>query len=250
MKFNINYFKKIFSKSNIHSFDFVYIYSDFRFFLSQNLNNQKFIQQFIKIFLKNNQTIIVPSFSYSKKIFDVKKTKSEVGFLSNFLLKDKLSLRSNHPIFSYLAIGPKKNIVNSVGKSAFGIGCLHSKLLFNNCAFLHIGRKLIYGNTLIHHVEQNLNAKYRFEKKFKTKVYHGKKFIGSNFKAFVRKNNNKLSSFTFEKIIKNKKIRKLIVKLNNEKDLKSIFCYSFDDFYLLLHELYLKDNNIFIKKKS
>jgi aminoglycoside N3'-acetyltransferase len=248
MKFNSNYVKKKILNSNLLEFDIIYIYSDFRFFFSQNNNQVAFLNDILNIFLKNKKTIIIPTFSYTKTNYHVDKTKSSVGFLSNFLLNSKNSIRSHHPLFSYLANGPKKKIVNNIGKSAFGNNCLHSKLLFNNCAFFHIGRSLDQGNTLVHHVEQNLNAEYRFDKIFKSKVYKNNEFIGTNFKAFVRRKFNKSTEFTFKKILKNNKLKKLIVNLNKEKDLKSIFYYPYDEFYFLLHEQYIKNNNIFIKK--
>jgi aminoglycoside N3'-acetyltransferase len=249
MKFNSSYFKKKILNSNLLEFDLIYIYSDFRFFFSQNKNQITFLNNILDIFLKNKKTVIVPAFSYTKTNYYVNKTKSSVGFLSNFLLNNKNSLRSHHPLFSYLAIGPKKKIVKNIGKSAFGNNCLHSKLLFNNCAFFHIGRSLDQGNTLVHHIEQNLNAVYRFDKTFKSKVYKNSKYIGTNFKAFVRRKFCKSTEFTFQKILKSKKLKKLIVNLNQKKDLKSLFYYSFDEFYFFLNEQYINNNNIFIKKK-
>ncbi len=247
MKFNINYFKKILNNPIFNRFDYIYIYSDFRYLLSQNLNNKNFVSQFLNIFLQRKKTLILPSFSYSKKKFDIKKTKSSVGFLSNYILKKKNSLRSKHPLFSYIAIGPKKNILKNIGKSAFGENSVHAKLLFNNCCFLHIGRDLRYGNTLVHHVEQNLNASYRFDKKFSTKVFYNNKYLEKDFKAYVRKNYSKKTDFNFNKVLKTKEMKNLIIYLNKEKNFKSLFFYPYDEFYFLLHFLYLKNNKIFIK---
>ena len=62
--------------------------------------------------------------------------------------------RSEHPIFSFVAIGKKRKIVKSVGKSAFGKKSVHSRLLNKNTFFLNFFRPLEKGNTLIHHIEQ------------------------------------------------------------------------------------------------
>ncbi len=247
-KYHIDNIKKLLTSSEFKKYKYVYIYSDFRFFLSENKEDiNKFMNSFLEIFLKNNQTIIVPAFSYSKKKFEVKTTKSSVGFFSNYILKFKDSLRSEHPIFSYLAYGPNKKIVYKVGKSAFGKDSVHERLLLNGCCFLHFGRKLSDGNTIVHHVEQNLAAPYRFEKVFKTKVYNKKKFIGTNYSAYVKKKFNKSSLFSFEKVQKKIKKEKIIINLNNEKNLKSIFYYSYDEIYFFLHKLYLSNNKIFLK---
>ena len=247
-KYHINNIKKLLTSKEFKKYKFVYIYSDFRFFLSENKNDmQKFMYLFLNIFLKNKQTIIVPAFSYSKKKFDIKSTKSSVGFFSNYLLKLKDSRRSEHPIFSYVAYGPNKKIVSKIGKSAFGKDSIHARLLLNGCCFLHFGRKLIDGNTMVHHIEQNLAAPYRFEKTFKTKVFDKKKYIGTNYSAYVKKNINKSSLFSFKKVQEKMKKEKIITDLNNEKNFKSIFYYSYDEIYFLLHKLYLFNKKIFLK---
>jgi len=247
-KYQINNIKKLLNSDEFKKYKFVYIYSDFRFFLSENKKNtEKFMKSFVEFFLKNNQTIIVPTFSYSKKRFDTKTTRSSVGFFSNYILKLKGTLRSEHPMFSYAAYGPSKKIVNKIGKSAFGKDSVHERLLFNSCGYLHFGRKLIDGNTIAHHVEQNLAANYRFEKVFQTKVYKNKKYIGTNYSAYVKKNFNKSSLFSFKKVARKMEKGGFISKMNNEKNLKSIFYYSYDEIYFFLHKLYLLDNKIFLK---
>ena len=246
MKYNFSYFKKILKNSSISNYKYVYLYSDLRFFFFLNVNDKNFIDKLINYFLKNNQTIILPSFTYSKDIYDVKTTKSKVGFLSNYILMKTRFERSEHPLFSYISIGQNKKIVKNIGKSAFGKDSIHARLLFKNACFLHIGREMKFGNTLIHHVEQNFNASYRFDKKFLTKVYKKKKYLGTDFKAYVRKETNK-HYFTFKKILQKKLLLNMVHNLNNEKKFKSIFYYSYDSFYFFLHEEFLKNKNIFIK---
>lgn len=249
MKYNFSYLKKIFKSSPILNYKYIYIYSDLRFFLSQNINDKKFIIKFINLFIKKNITIILPSFSYSKDVFDIKTTKSNVGFLSNYILKNINYERSEHPLFSFVAIGPNKKIVKKIGKSAFGADSLHARLLFKNACFLHIGRELNFGNTMVHHVEQNLNANYRFDKKFETKVYNKNRYLGNNFKAFVRKKTTNKYSFTFKKILQKKQLINMIININKEKSYKSMFFYSYDSFYFFLHDQFLKNKNIFINSK-
>ena len=59
-----------------------------------------------------------------------------------------------------------------------------------------IGRELIEG-TVVHHIEQLLKANYRYEKVFNTKVYNNKKYC-ANYSAYVRKNFNQSSLFSFK----------------------------------------------------
>ena len=95
MKYNFSYFKKLFENSSIMDFKYIYIYGDLRFFLAQNVNDKKFIHKLLNYFISKKITIIVPSFSYTKDKFYLNKTKSKVGFLSNYILKNFKILEDN-----------------------------------------------------------------------------------------------------------------------------------------------------------
>ena len=99
-------------------------------------------------------------------------------------------MRSSHPIFSTSALGPKKKIVENIGKSALEKS-IYQKMLSEKTCLLHIGRPFELGNTSIHYVEELVGVKYRFLKKFKTKVYKKGKFLSTDYTAFVRKKKNK-----------------------------------------------------------
>ena len=60
---------------------------------------------------------------------------------------------------------------------------------------LRFFRPLKQGNTLVHHIEQINNAKYRYDKRFPTRVYRGNKYIKTGYKAYLRKNVNKKEHF-------------------------------------------------------
>lgn len=239
----------IFSKSEIYNSKFVYIYSDFRFFFEKEKFSEKKIKRFLNLFLKKGITCIIPAFSYTTKgFFDVKKTKSKVGFLSNYILDNENFTRSHHPIFSYIAIGKNKNLLKKLSKSAFGEKSLHETLLNKKCYFLNFNRPLKNGNTLMHHIEQKNKVKYRYEKTFQTNVYENNSFIGKNFKAFVRKNmKNKFSLGTFNKVFKKIKNKKYFFSRNIGK--MEILIYSYDTFYKDLDNLQKNNPKIFIKGK-
>ena len=125
-------------------------------FSSKNLKKTlKKIFLINKFFHQKGITCVLPSFSYTNSgIFDIRKTKSKLGFLPNFIIDNLQFERSNHPIFSYIAVGKNKKFVKKLGKSAFGIKSLHQSLKGKNCYFLHFDRPIYNGNTLIHHIEQ------------------------------------------------------------------------------------------------
>ena len=191
-------------------------------------------------------TIIVPTFSYTTRgIFDVSKTETNLGFLNKYILKNRKSFRSEHPLFSFAAIGKNKNIVLNVPKNAFGQNSVHDRLFKNNACFLNIGRSLNEGNTLIHHVEKLNNCYYRFEKKFKTKVFKNKRYVGTNYSAFLRKNLHKKMSF--EKLYKKIKKEKFFLCYGNDKKFNNINLYSYDSFYYWIDKNLKKDKKFFLK---
>ena len=167
----INELKKIIKKKDLYKAKYLYIYSDFSKFFEHNKKDPKrSVKILLDFFIKNGITCVVPSFSYTTVgNFYVNKTKSKVGFLANFIMKNFKYERSEHPLFSFVAIGKNKKIVKKIGKSAFGTDSVHSRLLNNNSYFLNFCRPLSNGNTLVHFIEQLKSAEYRFDKKFKTK---------------------------------------------------------------------------------
>ncbi len=239
------------NKTDIIFSKYVYIYSDFRAFLNQaGRNPEKKVLKFLNFFTDKGITCITPAFSYTTTgSFNLRKTSSRVGFLSNFILKNCKHERSNHPIFSYIALGKNKKILKNLGKSAFGKKSLHETLINKNCFFLHLNRPLIKGNTMMHHIEQKNQIKYRFEKTFRTKVFDRNNYMGTNFKAFVRKDMiNKYSLGTFKKAYKKLKNSKYINK-KRIKDL-DITIYPYDIFYKDMDNLLKKNKKIFILGKN
>lgn len=242
--------QSILLKSGINKADYVYIYSDFRpFFKFCKKNPKKLVKLFLEFFTKRGITCVIPSFSYTTSDkFIVEKTKSKVGFLANFVISNLKHERSEHPLFSFVSIGKNSKIVQKVGKSAFGKRSLHARLYAKNCYFLYFFRPLKDGNTLVHHIEQMFKANYRFEKKFSTKVYNGKKYIGKNYSAYLKKNiNDKKYFFNFKKVLK-KLINKKYIKINDFKK-SQIVIIKYDNFYNDLKKLYEFDNKIFINHK-
>lgn len=239
---------KIFKKNKLYNYKYIYIYSDLTLLLKLTTQNpSKTIIQFLNLFIKKGITCIIPSFSYTtKNKFIIQETKSKVGFLGNFVLKNLTHSRSEHPLFSYIAIGKNKKIVKKIGKSAFGKDSLHERLFQNNSCFLNFCKPLYTGNTLVHHIEQNNEISYRFEKRFSTKIYNKDKYLGTNYSAYLRKNvKNVKTSFTFKKTMKHLKNKKYI-KISEFENLK-IEIYDYDLFYKDLTNLIKKNKKIFIK---
>jgi aminoglycoside 3-N-acetyltransferase len=171
----------------------VYVYSDFRGFgqiLARDYQFSKahFFEDLIAIFKKYELTVLVPTFSYTTHgIFLVESTPTNLGALNKYVMCHPESLRSEHPLFSFSALGPSTSILQNVSKEAFGEDSVFSRLLDYKSYFLHIGRPVHAGNTIIHFIEQRYSAWYRYEKVFPTQVFHESKFIGDGYSAYLRK---------------------------------------------------------------
>lgn len=188
-------------KLRVQEFEYIMVYSDFRALGRMRNPDQcksAFLEDILESFLELGLTAIVPTYSYtSSGIFDPSINKSNVSALSSFISNHPIASRSEHPIFSYSALGPNQNIVFDIGKEAFGKDSIYARLLSEQSCFLHLGRPVEFGNTMLHFVEKEHEVPYRFEKKFPTQVYRGKRFIGNDYSAFVRKLDNPANDYHF-----------------------------------------------------
>ena len=72
---------------------------------------------FLEYFLKRKKTIIVPTYSFTNKgKFFIESTPTNLSFFSKLILKQKMVMRSSHPIFSTSALGPKKKLLKILEK--------------------------------------------------------------------------------------------------------------------------------------
>ena len=132
IKKEINFFLKKYLKS----YDYIYLTSDLRGFIYKYKINPNLICNILfDQLLNEGKTVIVPAFSFKNKgVFDLKKTTSNLGFLTKWTLKNLEYIRSEHPVFSVLAVGKNKKIVSRVGKSAFGYDSFFYRLYHSwNC---------------------------------------------------------------------------------------------------------------------
>ena len=196
------------------------------FFLSTNLFNlglsiddldtisNYLVSEFCKF---KNSTIVVPTATLnileSRETFDRLKSKSSrMGFFSEFIRTKKNSVRSDHPLWSFSAIGYySKQITEKVPKTCYGRYSIFDRLLNYNTYYICLGD---VKSTLapIHYAEQMVGVPYRFFKEFKIKIKINKKikFDSYYFYAMIsspkitRENNN----IIVQMLIKNDVIKK------------------------------------------
>jgi aminoglycoside 3-N-acetyltransferase len=134
----------------------------------------------IKIIGKNGN-IFVPTYSYSfakkKKIFDLTKTKSDIGYFPNFFLRQKKIIRSSDPMMSIAGFGPDvKKILYKIPNNSFGKNCVFERLFSIKklkCCHIGLGYNWI---PFLHYLDWINKVPFRFNK---------------NFYGFIKKNSKK-----------------------------------------------------------
>lgn len=124
-------------------------------------------------------TIVMPTFSYSyckKKPFDVLRTPSTVGALTNFFRQMPEVVRSTHPLFSVAAWGRHKERMLCAGKDSFGQESSFAALRELSAKIVLLGVSF-EACTFLHYIEQEHQVPYRF-----TKTFNGT-FIDANGRA-------------------------------------------------------------------
>jgi aminoglycoside 3-N-acetyltransferase len=233
--------------------DILYIYTDFRFFgtyISDYKSRNDFCNAFIDPLLAMDKTVILTTFTYtSEGIFDVIKTPTRLGAMNKWILGREGVRRSEHPLFSYAAIGPQANLVEKIGKSAFGFDSIFDRLRQKRAAFLHIGRPVSLGNTVLHYVEHTCGATYRAHKAFQTEVFRGDQYIGTDYSAFLRRRDipNESFEFDFSRAAEKLYNKGLVQQVGSDDNLSNISFYWYDPALDYLRDLFYEDQRIFIK---
>jgi aminoglycoside 3-N-acetyltransferase len=111
-------------------------------------------------------TLVLPTFSYSfgrektEKIFDVEKTRSTCGSLTEYLRQQTQARRSVEPMLSVAAIGADAEVLTKdVSNICYGAGSVWERLLAARAKICNFNRDP--GSTFIHYMESVLSVPYR-----------------------------------------------------------------------------------------
>ncbi|NDJ26712.1 acetyltransferase [Campylobacter sp. MIT 12-8780] len=146
--------------------------------------------------LGKNGTLIMPTFSYSfckNQPFDIQKTPSTMGILTEHFRKMPGVKRSLDPIFSFAIKGKDEKDFLKPCKSCFDKDSVYGILLKKAGKILLLGTKEL-GFTFTHFVEEQVGVKYRYFKEFKGQIIdENSHAYEASIKYFVRaldKNSN------------------------------------------------------------
>lgn len=237
---------KLFSQLKIRKNQNIIFHSNIAGILQFNKLNKNnacsYLFNYLKKKITNKGTLLVPTYNYDftkGAAFNLKKTPSQVGFFSNYLLKRYYSKRTPNPVFSHLVFNPTNNFNKDISHNyAFGTKSIFNKLLLNKfkiiCFCCSTDRI-----TFLHHIENLMNVEYRFLKKFKGTLIDNNKKYNIDYNYFVAKKNIKHA-------IRENKINNLIDdKFFIEKNFGRFKCYSVDANMLASKLLKKIKNNIY-----
>jgi aminoglycoside 3-N-acetyltransferase len=116
-------------------------------------------------------TIVVPTASLNlcntDIPFDLEKTPSRMGVLTEYIRQKEGSIRSFHPFVSQTAIGRYAHeICGNSSRHPFGPETPHARMIDLNTLCISIGLHPHLTGTVIHHVEMVMGVPYRYVKEF------------------------------------------------------------------------------------
>ena len=119
-------------------------------------------------------TLIMPTFNFdfNKGVpWDVRKTRSKMGALTEIVRMDPRSKRVFHPFYSFAILGKHAEMLGSLRyKSAYERNSVFGKLRDLDGKIMVIGLSYNNSMTFFHHIEQMEGVDYRFLKQFTGEV--------------------------------------------------------------------------------
>lgn len=128
----------------------------------------------IRSILTDEGTLIVPTFNYDfcdGKPFDIKKTPSKMGIISELVRTDSNSKRTLDPVFSFAVLGKHRDyLANLRSEHSFGPNSIFAKLRELDAKIMIIGLTYNESMTFFHHIEETHGCNYRYFKEFKGSI--------------------------------------------------------------------------------
>ena len=159
-----------FQKAGLTSGDVLLVHSSYKSFGGVEGGPQTVIDA-IRSILTDEGTLIVPTFNYDfcdGKPFDIKKTPSKMGIISELVRTNSNSKRTFDPIFSFAILGKHRDYLADLkNEHSFGPNSIFAKLRELDAKIMIIGLTYNESMTFFHHIEEIQGCDYRYFKEFK-----------------------------------------------------------------------------------
>ena len=195
MAYNYKDIKEAYKKVGVKKGDVVLLKTDLRYLGKFDHIDQKemlpahfnAISDLIDL---NEGTLIVstatPSLFNTDLPFDVNSTPSEMGVLTEYVRKQKDSVRSFHPFDSWAALGKHANyICRNVSRHAYGYETPKDRMLKLHTMYLNIGPEPRRTSSIVHHAELLMGVPYRYVKEFNHPVVRNGSLFYEHFYCYV-----------------------------------------------------------------
>ena len=162
-----------FQKLGLKNGDVLLVHSSYKSFGGVEGGPQTVIDA-LRSILTEVGTLIVPTFNYDfcdVKTFNVKKTPSKMGIISELIRTDSNSKRTLDPVFSFAIIGKyRDNLANLTSEHSFGPNSIFAKLRDLDAKIMIIGLDYNESMTFFHHIEETQGCDYRYFKEFRGNI--------------------------------------------------------------------------------
>ncbi len=189
---NKNCFIKALKELGVHNGDLLFVHSDISVFGKLATKDKekllKALTESITETVSDEGTVIMPAFSYSftkNEPFDLGKTRSTVGILTEYFRNRSDVVRTKHPIFSVAIWGKLQEQLFNTGKDSFGEDSIFEKLHENKGKLIFFGAPF-QSCTYLHYIEQAYGVPYRYIKTFKGTIIDGDEEYEDECTFFVR----------------------------------------------------------------
>jgi aminoglycoside 3-N-acetyltransferase len=216
----------------------IILHADLRFLGSyETMVGETYLQDHLRALkeLIGDGTLVVPTASLSlcntDQAFDIDRTVSETGSLSEFIRKQTKAVRSFHPFVSFTALGSEAGeICSEVSRHAFGPETPTARMLERDALCVSVGLHPEQAPQSVHHIEMAMGVPYRYTKEFVHPVTRNGQVKDEAFYMYVLYNQCEI------KRAKNKKLMRHFRDTGHEiveADLGKgkIYSYSLLDFY-------------------
>ncbi len=192
-----NEYSEVVNFLNIKKGDMLDISSDlfslFFYFKRRGIKfDSQILMEVIEEKIGQEGTILIRTFNWDfchGKEFNVKTTPSQVGELGNIFLNRDDYRRTRHPIYSWMVKGKyMQKLCDLDNTCSFGKGSPWDFFEKKNAKMIILGNTRALGLTCLHHIEQELQMPYRYEKNFEA-LYTDEKGITEKkiYSMYVRK---------------------------------------------------------------
>lgn len=204
-------FSKALQEIGLREGDTIFVHSDLfsfgRLVMKDDRKALNLLTNALKETVGTEGTIIMPTFTYSFinerwsgpfEDFDVDKSRSKTGALTEYFRKQEDVIRTDHPTHSVAIWGKMKDFFSDLGNSTFDKESVFEKLLEKDAKIVCVGwRNGGPMGTFHHFIEKQFGVPYRFNTTLSGKVVRDGKVYQKEIQFYQKERNISLNLMRF-----------------------------------------------------